>query len=261
MKRLQRWLGVTLGLAWVVVGMPAGARGYEILEGKGTELCEVCLQNLLRQSAEEAVCDRQYASELGLNKVAWAQLNLPDHVELLMRMNSLVRSGREAGGGLFANVKEATEYARGGADGKRPPAIVMERADVDFDHDGVPDQVLRYEVRTCKRKFAGWPSLYESALVVLKPNGQIVDYAKTDLLIQYPLLEDLKSKYRDTWRSGIFHLQMYQVFTYKGSVYFDRWDGGSGPDTNTISIYQTRQGQARRVCHIRLFSPDDVPHN
>ena len=101
MRGLFRWLGVTLGLVLVVAGMPAGAGGYEILEGKGTELCEVCLQNLLRQSAEEAVCDRQYASELGLHKVEWAPLNLVDHTGLLMRMDNLINGGNESAKGIL----------------------------------------------------------------------------------------------------------------------------------------------------------------
>lgn len=110
--------------------------------------------------------------------------------------------------------------------------------------------------------FGGWDYFYESALVMLKEDGRSVNYTKTKPLVQYPS-EGLKGMdYRDAFKVGIIHYQMYQVFTYKGTVYFDKWDGGSRPaDTNTLSIYQVDRDRTRRLCQFRLFPPDVRPHH
>jgi hypothetical protein len=259
MRRLRTGFGLVL---WLLAADVATVGAYEIIVGQGVELCEACLQNLLRQSAEEAVCDRQYASELGLSKVEWAPLNLGNHTGLLMRMDNLINSGNESAKGIFENDhRKAKEYAEGGPVRKLLPTIVLEKAEVDIDHDGIPDRLLRYEQGKCRNMFGGWQYFYEAALVLFKDDWRSIDYVKTDLLIQYPFLEELKSKYRDKWRTNIFGLQLYQVFTYKGSIYFDRWDGGSGPDTNTLSIYQVDRDRARRLCQFRLFPPDVRPHH
>lgn len=274
MKTMKRSSGFVLGLLWLLLPNLAAAEGYEIIQGKGEELCEACLQNLLQQSAEDAVCDRQYASELGLRKVEWAPLNLVDHTGLLMRMDNLINSGNESAKGIFENDhRKAKEYAEGGAVRKLLPTIVLERAEVDIDHDGTPDRLLRYEQGKCRRMFGGWQYFYESALVVFKDDWRSVDYPKTDLLAQHFLDASDALKLRDKYRIGIPHYQMYQVFTYKGTVYFDRWDGSGQEgrysvtredgesDRNTVSIYQARQGQVRKICQIRLFPTDSVPHN
>ena len=274
MKRLRTGSSLVFVLVWLLIANGTTARAYEIILGKGVELCEACLQNLLRQSAEEAVCDRQYASDLGLRKVQWAPFNLVDHTGLLMRMDNLINSGNESAKGIFENDhRKAKEYAEGGPVRKLLPTIVLERAEVDIDHDGIPDRLLRYEQGKCRRMFGGWEYFYESALVVFKEDDRSVDYPKTDLLAQHFLDASDALKFRDKYRIGIPHYQMYQVFTYKGTVYFDRWDGSGQEgrysvtrkdgesDRNTVSIYKARQGQVRKICQIRLFPTDSIPHN
>lgn len=262
MKKLRSGSSLVLGLVWLLIANGSTAGAYEIILGKGVDLCEACLENILRQSAEEAVCDRQYASELGLRKVEWMPLNLVEHTDLLKRMYKLLNLGNESARGVFDDPQQLKEYVEGGPARSGLPTIVLETGEADIDRDGTADRLLRYEQGKCRRMFSGWEYSYKSALVVFKEDGRSVDYTKTKLLVQYPH-EGLKGMdYRDAFKVGILHYQMYQAFTYKGIVYFDKWDGGSRPaDTNTLSIYETRQRQTRKLCQIRLFPPDVRPHH
>ena len=259
MKQRRKGSGLVLGLLWLLMADLASAGDYEIIVGKGVELCEACLQNLLRQSAEEAVCDRRYAPELGFGQPDWNVLDLEKDVELYKRVTNLVDRGKEDFPKPdLGDPKERTAFLQM----KRNTRTTLSAANIDIDNDGRLDYVLKYQSGNCGRNFHGYyPFFYESALVVAVGDQRAIDYPKSDLLTQAPLLEDTKAKYKDKWRIGVSNFRMYQVFTYKGLVYFDLWDGSGGPDTNTLSIYEAKQGQARRVCQIRLFPAGDVPHN
>jgi len=142
----------------------------------------------------------------------------------------------------------------------------MALTDVDIDQDGQADHVLRYEQGKCRRMFEGFPYFYESALLVLDDDRRTIDYARTDLLVQH-LFKNAK------YRVGIPNFQLYQVFSYKGTVYLDKWNGGGGdkqdsttltlhqPEANTVSVYLVNKGQANKLCQIRLFPTDVAPHN
>ena len=259
MKQLRRGFGLVLGLLWLLMANVAMAEDYEIIVGRGVELCEACLQNVLRQTAEEAVCARRYAPELGFGQPEWTVLDLEKEVELYKRVSKIVSGEKEdAPKPNLADTKERTAFL----ELKRDTRTALSAANIDIDNDGRLDHVLKYQSGNCGANFHGYfPLRYVSALVVVVGDHRVIDYPKTDLLWQAPLLEDTKAKYKEQWRIGVSNFKMYQVFTYKGLVYFDRWDGSGGPDTNTLSIYEAKQGQAHRVCQIRLFPPDDVPHN
>ena len=266
MKNMRRGSGLVLGLLWLLMADLASAGDYEIIVGKGVELCEACLQNLLRQSAEEAACDRRYAPDLGFGQPEWETLALQGHVELYKRMSNLVRSGKEdLPKPDLGNPSERDEFIRV----EEITRGALSAVHIDIDNDGQLDRVLKYQSGNCRRNFHGYNIFYQSALVVVVGDHRAIDYPKTDLLVQH--FPDA-SKFLDMYRIGMPHYQMYQVFTYKGTVYFDRWDRvgqeldpitrkAIGPDRNTVSIYEVRQGQARRTCQIRLFPPDSVPHN
>jgi hypothetical protein len=155
--------------------------------------------------------------------------------------------------------RDLEEYLEGGPVRRRLPTIVMAVTDVDIDNDGQPDHLLRYEEGKCANMFRGLEFFYKSALLPLKDDQRTIDYTKTDLLVQH---QDKGTKYR----VGSPTYQLYQAFIYKGLVYFDKWDGGGGSkpvraDTNTMSVYRVLKGGTEKVCQIRLFPVDVVPHN
>jgi len=257
MKQRRTGLSLVLGLLCLLMSSLAAAGDYEIIVGKGEALCEACLENLRRQPVVEAICDRQYAKDLGLNQVEWMTLDLVKHMDLLKRMSNLIGGGNESYQGMFEDPRKLQEYAEGGGIRKKLPTIVLRMAEVDIDQDGTRDQLLKYEEGQCRLIFSGFQYFYESALVVLKADRSTVDYMKTDSLVQH---QDKGTKYQ----VGIPTYQLYDAFQYRGQVYFDKWDGGGGskqprPDRNTLSVYQVRKEQAKKVCQIRLFPRSEIP--
>jgi hypothetical protein len=68
---------------------PVAAGDYQLILGKGTEVCEACLKNLQQQPVEDAVCDRQYAAGLELSAPEWKSLDLREHTEFISGLPSL----------------------------------------------------------------------------------------------------------------------------------------------------------------------------
>lgn len=243
---------------------PVAAGDYQLILGKGTEVCEACLKNLQQQPVEDAVCDRQYAAGLELSAPEWKSLDLREHTEFYKRVAKLVDDGNEfARNADFDDPKIFKGFLETTVKINRAS---MATAYVDIDNDGKLEWVLRYRGGNCRNEFHGFPGFYQSALLVLTDDRRTIDYAKTDLLVQH-LFKEAK------YRIGIPHFQLYQVFTYKGTVYFDKWDGGGGdkedpitlkldqPDVNTLSVYRVNKNQTSKICQIRLFPPDIEPHN
>lgn len=233
-------------LLWLVIADLAMAEDYELILGKGVELCEVCLKNLRRQSVEEAVCDRKYAANLGLSAPEWTPLDLREHVNFYKRVSNLVERGNEfAKNRNFDDPKNFEAFFPGAL--KRDS---MEITVVDIDNDAKPDELLRFRSGNCKNMFSGFQHFYESALLVLTDNRRAIDLTASGLLAQHLFVSP-------TQPVGIPHFQIYQVFSYKGRTYFDKWDGGGGikgrqEGVRTISLYRTMKGQTEKVCQFRF---------
>ena len=243
---------------------PVAAGEYQLILGKGTEVCEACLKNLQQQPVEDAVCDRQYAAGLELSAPEWKSLDLHEHTEFYKRVAKLVDDGNELSKNAdFDDSKIFKEFLETTVKINRAS---MAMAHIDINNDGKLEWVLQYRGGNCRKEFHGYPGFYQSVLLVLADDRRTIDYAKTDLLVQH-LFQGVK------YRIGIPHFQLYQVFAYKGTVYFDKWNGGGGdkedpitlkldqPDINTLSVYRVNKNQTNKVCQIRLFPPDIAPHN
>lgn len=247
-----------LGVVGALAG-PVMAGEYQLVLGEGTEVCEACLKNLQQQPVEEAVCDRQYNPAIGLHSAQWADLDLRNHAEFLKRIYNLINLGNESAHGEFDDSKTLKEYVEGGPIRKWLPTMIMAMANIDIDNDGQPDKLLRYEQGKCRNMFGGWEYMYMSALLSLADDRRTIDYVKTDPLVQHGSKDPQHLV-------GIPNFQLYQIFTHKETVYFDKWDGGGGSkqlrlDSNTLSVYRVNKGQASKICQIRLFPPDTAPHN
>lgn len=242
---------------------PVAAGDYQLILGKGTEVCEACLKNLQQQPVENAVCDRQYDPAIGLHSAQWTELILPKHAEFYKRVSNLIDRGNEGRRDPdLGDSKQLEEFLHV----MSMTRVSMATASVDIDNDGNFNQLLRYQSGNCRKEFHGYHGFYQSALLSLADDQRTIDYARTDLLVQH---------YSKTSRYpvGLPHFQIYQVFTHKGAVYFDKWDGGGSdkedpitlkldqPDVNTLSVYRVNKNQTGKICQIRLFPPTSAPHN
>ena len=229
----------------------AALQGFDVVEGKGVEVCEVCLQNLEQQSLEQATCERQYNQALGLQTAQWTELDLRTHLDLFKHVIGLIADGDELAKdpNLAPSLapKDIDEYLQ---------INHLRRTTMNIDNDGPDEDVLRWITGNCHNKFRGFPTRYMSALLVLSKDHQaqkqMIDRPKSDLLVQHLF----KSESRPI---GIPGDQMYGVFTYKGRVYFDKWDGGGGtrarrPEEDTLSVYHVINARTERLCQFRLRS-------
>jgi hypothetical protein len=230
---------------------PVAAGDYQLILGKGIEVCEACLKNLQQQPVEAAVCDRQYATDLGFSAPEWTPLDPGEHAEFYKRIINLIDEGDEFT--RNPNLDDPKNFQR---------AIEFDRlalTTTNIDNDGEPERLLRWSHGTCLNMFRGFFYRYMSVLLVLAKDQRMVDRSKSDLLLQH-------ASKGPKYLVGDPHLQLYQVFTYKGTVYFDKWDGGGESDhpeinANTLSVYRLNKGQTNKTCQIRLFPPGIEPHN
>jgi hypothetical protein len=244
-----------LGVVGALAG-PVAAGEYQLILGQGEEVCEACLKNLQQQPAEEAVCDRQYAADLGLRAPEWKPLDLQEHTELYTRVAKLVTRGRETA--KDKDFDDPASFKKFLETTMKINRASMEMVHVDIDNDGTREWMLRYRGGNCRREFHGFGSTYDSALLVMAEDRRTIDYGKTDSLIQH---ESRGPRYL----IGIPMFQLYKIFTHKETVYFDKWDGGGGSklpraDANTLSVYRVNKGQTSKVCQIRLYPPDAIPY-
>ncbi|OQW64725.1 MAG: hypothetical protein BVN29_13050 [Nitrospira sp. ST-bin5] len=80
-------IAVLLGI--LIVGV-ARAGEYEIVDGKGQELCEVCRQNLV-QMTEHPACERTYSSTLGLSAPEWKPFDVQGNLGAMKQVMACCR--------------------------------------------------------------------------------------------------------------------------------------------------------------------------
>src|SRR5439155_12039029 len=116
--------------------------------------------------------------------------------------------------------------------------IAVSMVMIDIDNDGRAEPVFKYRHGIC-----GNPQNRSAtrALLVLNPACKSIDQIKTDVVTQ-----------NDGKRPGhpAGNEQIYDIFTYQGQVYFDRWNNG-GLEPDTFSVYQAMGNTVSRLCKYR----------
>lgn len=233
-------VGVLLGVLFVGV---ARAGEYEIVHGKGQELCEVCRQNL-EQMTEHPACERTYNSALGLSAPEWKPFDVSEHLGAMKQVMKYLATGNEFAKDDYVTGEEQYE-ARLRASVATGVQWVY-RAQIDIDNDGQSDQVLRMPSKECKRRNQGYNLAYDMPIVVMKNDLSGLDRDKTALVVQNPE--------RAVRMPGDTTYQMYSVFSFKGKTYFDRWnDAGVHGESQryTVTIYESRGGKTQERCQLK----------
>jgi len=245
---MNTWLVLAMGLlAWgssVAAARDLGV--FELVEGKGVEVCEACLKDLQTTPTRPALkggwsgCERQYADTFGLAAPAWTDLDPLHELPLLKRLMLFLQPMPEEflSGSIYdgENFREAIQ--RFISNGQVALAI----ADLDITNDGTPEPVVKVRRGAC-----GLPQenpVYYQALVVLTQDRTSIDLIKTDLLTQ----NAIKGPGNPT---GHVYGQIYDVFRYNGSLWFDKWDNDN-LDPFTFSIFRAEKGRVTRVCTYRF---------
>ncbi len=285
--RPLRWLAASLAL-FVVLASTAQAGRYEIVKGKGVEVCDVYNKYLSTQR-DELTCDREFPSDLtDLKRPAWQQLDPMQNKPLIGRIENYLQAPRD---------EKALKPWRPVYREDSPDELYISElarlalGQVDIDNDGRPETVVRFRDFRCD----SWGQAasprgprWVAPIVVLNGSKQDVDREKTYPLMQNPnktyisnakAVEKAKEllfakekqslappiSYSEMRRSipdllfayskyspGNPELQGYDAFLFKQQAYFDKWDEQEGrKGIHTLSIYRTVNGKTDEVCRYR----------
>jgi hypothetical protein len=244
MNSMCKWLGVMFGVLWLLMADMATAGEYELVIGKGRELCEVCRQNIERMTAHPA-CERAYSADLGLGAPQWKPFELQKNFGTMKQVMKYLRTGNEFAKDEYMMGEEQYEAQLREAVAKGLLKWVSV-AKIDIDNDGLPDLVLRLRGGVCPRRYQGYNLAYDTPIVVLKGDRSGLDRGKSDLLSQNP--------YRSPDYLGDRNYQIYDVFTYRGKTYFDRWNDTAAEDERqrfTLTIYEIQDGKVTLDCQFK----------
>lgn len=157
MKHLRKGSGLVLGLLWLLIADVATAGEYEIIHGKGQELCEACRQNL-EYMLEHPACERTYDSALGLSAPEWKPFDVLKHLGAMKQVMKFLRTGNEFAKDEYVMGEEQDELYVKRIIGDRQQQVSMTLADID--NDGRFDSVLRWAGGPCNRRLQGGSGAY-----------------------------------------------------------------------------------------------------
>jgi len=239
-RRLIRWLASSLGLFMVLVGMAHAGR-YELVKGKGVEVCEAYKKNLNSFKPSEPMrCDRLVNPEFkDFQKPKWERIDGLANYSLIESAYEFLEKpsgpGRKADlEGLRENIKAQNE------------PYTFSTATVDIDNDGKPERVLRY-FDTCIP--FGTKGRYGTPLLVVAADGRQVDSVKTSRVMH--------NRGHDSgpgYPVGRWSYAMYDVFVYRSATYFDRSSDFVG-ERGFLRVFSIQNNATKEVCHYKYTKP------
>jgi hypothetical protein len=204
---------------------------YVLEEGEHVEVCKAYLLNLnsFSDRSTPMACERDLNPEFkDFGKPALTQLDVWEHRELLKEIERYLGKER-AYGNPERNLLDWNNSLKSRIKKKN---VTMLYGKLDIDNDGKEDFILFYKNGRC-----GETSFYGTPIFVVNDKLTMIDRQKTLYLMQNPsVIGD-----RD---SGGWAYSMYDVFTYKGVSYFDRWND----PTTEFNVYLLKEGTVNKVC-------------
>ena len=230
---------------------------FEMLEGQGVELCEACFKALEALPSDLTGCERPYDAELGLSAPEWTELDPLKNLSLVKRVRLLVTPIEKEK--IPGSIYDGDNFKREIKGLMRQGRVALFLAKIDIDNDGRPESVLKFRDGACVDPYDDFHVQFQP-LVVLKDDRATIDRRKTDLVMQNP-------RKRKEVPVGSVWERIYDVFQYKGRVYFDKWDHRDEPnfDRETFLIYQAVGNNVTPLCkyqyhrRYRLENSGDKP--
>ena len=239
MKQTVQFL-LVLALGVALAGVARAELGvFEMVEGKGVEVCEVCFQNIQRYPADDAMCQRQYAPALGLLAPAWTKLEPLKHLDLLKQAMLLVSPTPE--GEIPGTIFDDDNFQREVERREKYNGVELALAELDINNDGRTEPVLKLRDEVCGSTHD--LVAFTQVLMVLTHDRKAIDLSKTDLVMQ-------NARKQPGRPAGAVFEEMYEVFQYKGQLFFDKWDL-SAFERDTFSIYLAVKDKVTQLCKFR----------
>lgn len=264
--------------ALALTAPPSLAGRYELLEGKGVEVCEAYQENLNSfKPTLPMVCQRSVNPQLkNFSKPDWQRIDATTGViekidEFLWKRdaNPIYYVSYFMSPANWRGTREQYAKAKQGYLAGRSGRFVIGHlvGEIDIDNDGTLDDV--YLDRAC--------GAFGALLLVLNSDRTDIDRAKTALVMRHPSrakqgLRELRplapgevampqmknSGY--TMVEDALHWAFYDVFRYKDKNYFDVWwnkhpdfVGKPAHDVGRLRVYLTESRRVRETCSYRFM--------
>lgn len=286
-SRLRGAMTAALLLSLSFIAIPSDAGRYELIKGKGVDVCEAYEKSLNSfQPKVPMVCGRPVSSKLGFDKPNWKQIDsFPngaviaetfwDFTEFLWQRDvNPVRYFRSdkwpQWKGTSTQYKEAYRAYRDNRERlliDKPPLF----AEFDIDNDGKRDRI--YFEHPCG-------SVYGDLLAVLSSNYKTIDRQRTERLMPHPSFKRMglgvfRPVKKGDWgipplfvERGFMPVEdamsdaHYDVFLYKGITYIDQWwsshpdfKGKSDTVAGRLRVYQPTPTGTVEICIYRFVYP------
>ena len=253
--------------------LPKISNGYELLVGKGVEVCEEYEKNL-NSFPPNPLWRKIDPASKEFRKPVWSSMSIGE--EILFKIDDFVWQ-RDANPAYYVNrtywrgtTKEYIKAEKAFKEDSGRVYWAREISKVDIDNDGIPENVVA-------ANFGGGGKI----LLVVNDDLSEIDYAKTKLLMRHPGREKmgiLRPYAAGEWKlppsigsqentliDDSLHAAYYGVFTYKGKNYFDLWwdapiieakdDHPSGLESqvNRLRVFYAEKNDVKEVCAYRLM--------
>lgn len=281
----SRFKVIVVVAAWLFTTTPVLAGQYELVKGKGMEVCEAYEQSLNSfQPKLPMVCGRPVSSKLGFGKPKWespkdrlgpngvviAHEAFWDFSEFLWErdVNQGAYFERGKWKGTPAQLKAAHEHYRVNRERlliDKPPIL----AEFDIDNDGSPEHV--YFQHPCG-------SVYGDLFAVLTPDYKAVDRKKTERVTPHPPFKKLGLGVYRAVKEGDYGISPstvkagykpvedamgdvhYDFFFFKGKTYFDQWwtshpdfKGKSDMYVGRLRVFEASPRGTQEICAYRFI--------
>ena len=234
---------------FALVSVPAHAGRYELVTGKGVEVCEAYLKNLNAfDRTEPLVCEREiHPSAKDFKIVEWKKLDAWENRELVKNIELFLNNHPR--GKPNGNIQKWEEGVRDRAESVHLGISITQ---IDIDNDGKPENVVKYYDGSC----AGSTRKYAIPILVVNSNLRTLDVERTMWLMQNPtvVVKNPNPQYGDIISgppTGGWEGVMYDIFLYRNRPYFDRW-GTYRYDSATLKVYQTNKDKTAEICTYRF---------
>lgn len=217
---------------------------YRLIKGEGIKVCEAYAENL--NSFEKRFpmwCERELNPAMkDFRKPLWEKMDVREHMDLL---KTIERDFDFLGfGSLDRNLKEWERYANGKIEIAH---LRMWQTRVDINNDSRLDNLIKLHEGDCPSTH-----VFLIALLFLNESKTAVDIKSVHLFqnVRSPTLFSI---------DGDPNYSMFDVFTYKGKVYFDRWSQRKD-QTGYLRVFTTEShvpgGITKEICTYR-FKPTE----
>jgi len=217
------------------------AEEYVFEKGAGLELCGQYHENIEWFHPRDIACDRKFRPEFKeFSKPKWEEWDLNANKDLSIRIKKFIWYGDQSINMPDLNrllfVDDLKNYPAFGLD-----SVYFTR--IDINNDGQPENVILYSENKCLDT-----RIFSRLLLVLNEDKTRIDIQKTTPLVQNPSAEKSLQA-----RLASSHFNVYDVFMYKGQIYFDHWSGEGSFCRETLSVYELSGPKVKEICKYKTM--------